>query len=1034
MNKIAIKDQVKAKDKLVELATTYKLKTFITLTYPANIYPKDESKVKLHLQKFINTFSVKNKENKFIYFYVYELQQNNNIHIHILTNREKKNFLERFVKAWVSAIGTSATQAVHVREINDILGTCLYCLKVLKKPKEVEAILKKLGKNSQVLSGTKEFAAVKELLYQNKLDIPINLDSTGKKSILQIRESLIQEYGGREISSNLIDNQLSLELTSYSETMLGLSVSDITDFMSTNTVPVSSGRNKYFKLLEILSKDLIGEYLESACQFFSKIKRETPITQLYRDCLHFDKDDLASTSSYCINVVRQLLDSLIKASCRKTNYITVVKQVSKQLLYPIEKSYTEEVLIKLGIVLVEQFKKVSASKIIFEKELQEVDKNSEPQDDIDLDNIEYSNEIVNFNFNEGWLEKQEKLGQKIIKQQISNFLVAMPPMCVPPRPWILGKKEGDLYSGFDVKKGGFLLNEFYFNKAIQISNSKGHKHSLSIRDSVVDVINKIQNTAYCVNLAQYDLLVKYKKILPEYHENTRELQKERKILYKKRQNAFKFIKKDKEEANKKGKLRSKEKIYEELDDVTSKLFEVTSKLTQHERLERVLDNFQEIITTTKLYYSYELDFRMRIYPQQTELSPQGSKLSRSLIKFQKKSEFNLREFKLYSTRLYYKIYNFTENDLYAKFEDLKEIFSNLVTCEETTIKQIFKEAAEPYLFLAACLEYNNYKEADLKNEKYYTGFPIILDCSSSGPQIMSLLRLREKFQVYLNLTDSERKYDFYIEIIKNFISEDTKLKEYNFTDEIYVILRKICKTDIMTQAYNIGYLNFADKLKRGFLDKSNKKYFESIKEYNTFIKYFTTSFWNYLQKLDLFLLRDFFKIFGFFLRKYNLPLSWPVFDKNKITADYMLQKHRKIDMKSGPLLVERVQHNYLEASLDRDYRKIIRSAQANFIHSYDAFINLYVLSKFKGEIYSNHDAWAVCMGKSEELRLIVSEGYSILAGEAFDNCILYFKKELRENVGEAAEAAFSAYCDLELKKGNLDIEKLKLSKFVCYFG
>lgn len=114
-----------------------------------------------------------------------------------------------------------------------------------------------------------------------------------------------------------------------------------------------------------------------------------------------------------------------------------------------------------------------------------------------------------------------------------------------------------------------------------------------------------------------------------------------------------------------------------------------------------------------------------------------------------------------------------------------------------------------------------------------------MDCSSSGPQILSLLRLKGEFQTYLNLTDSEIKYDFYIEIIFNFIQKDKSINKHTFKENAYIILRKICKTDIMTQAYNISYQKFAKELEMGFM-----KYKEdlNIKEYEKFVEKFLVLF------------------------------------------------------------------------------------------------------------------------------------------------------------------------------------------------
>lgn len=92
-------------------------------------------------------------------------------------------------------------------------------------------------------------------------------------------------------------------------------------------------------------------------------------------------------------------------------------------------------------------------------------------------------------------------------------------------------------------------------------------------------------------------------------------------------------------------------------------------------------------------------------------------------------------------------------------------------------------------------------------------------------------------------------------------------------------------------------------------------------------------------------------------------------DTSNVEINYKKIKKEKMDFK------DLKRHQYLTATNNNDYIKQIRSAQVHFIHNLDAFVNMYVLGKFKGPIYSNHDSWAVNMGRWVELRNLLIEAY-----------------------------------------------------------
>lgn len=201
---------------------------------------------------------------------------------------------------------------------------------------------------------------------------------------------------------------------------------------------------------------------------------------------------------------------------------------------------------------------------------------------------------------------------------------------------------------------------------------------------------------------------------------------------------------------------------------------------------------------------------------------------------------------------------------------IEPILENFINEEENAIKKIFEEANEPYIFIAAAIEYKNYKQAEAKGEKYMTGFSIIMNCSGSGPQLISLILADEKFAPYLNLEANLQRQDFYISLIKDFLLKTKELSDQliNYEDKDCLnLLRKYCKINTMTQFYGLSYLKFSKTLMAWFTGSEFKKYIKEDRDYNNFIETFIKEYWSYMQKLPLFKLKGFFQYIGKQLKK-----------------------------------------------------------------------------------------------------------------------------------------------------------------------
>lgn len=788
---------------------------------------------------------------------------------------------------------------------------------------------------------------------------------------------------------------------------------------------ISDNYYKFYQFLREISKTELNNFLFNLKNWFASKKRQTRVVRTMKNWLTKDLPEKIYENFLII-----ILDFVIKSAIRKYNINVILITLGNFLLSFLEEKVEEKESKKLGNILLNILIYTFEGKLNFNFFLQ---KNDEV-----LENLESY-----FSFNEIWF----KSFKKVINLSNNNFyffLNTSLPMLVPPRNWTITKNNSSikyknvlLYDASQITIGGLLLNNYFFRKSLQKLSKSWYKHKLFINTRTINVLNKIQKVSFVVNQEQLNLLIKYKTYLPEFltKKQIRYLKKRKQQEIKKR----KFFFKQKKRMTKKI-SKSRERVNFNIKASFEKIKKIDSKRTSYDFLTRIIRNFQEL-GSEKFYYSYELDFRMRVYPQQIELSPQGSKLSRSLIKFHEKFEFNLHEFSLYSTRLYKKEYVFSEDSLLQTFDlEVKPILDKFIRREKETVRYILLNANEPYLFLAACLEYKHYKEYLSRGEIYKTGFPIILDCSSSGLQIVSLFFLLNDFSKYLNLEPCEIRYDFYISIIKEFLEKNNEILVYLKKDvignmEFLRILRGICKKVIMTQFYEVSYQKVFKELYEGFF-KNEKKLKLFLKKniiYKEFEIFFCKSFWKYLRQLPLFNLRILFNKVISILKTNQLPLSWSVFNASKIVVDYRKTKKIKYDLKDN--FLGRKQIIVKKSLSEKDFSKIRTSAMANFIYSLDAYINISVLSKYDSVIFSNHDSWGIGMGQASKLQKILREVYYDLAKDniMLQNLIDEFCKLNLQN-SEKISKGFIEYCKKNLKVGNYNPEDLLLCKFIIYYG
>lgn len=264
----------------------------------------------------------------------------------------------------------------------------------------------------------------------------------------------------------------------------------------------------------------------------------------------------------------------------------------------------------------------------------------------------------------------------------------------------------------------------------------------------------------------------------------------------------------------------------------------------------------------KIYFPWNIDYRGRLYPISTELSPQGDDLQKSLLSFAEPQEIqdesNEKWFIIEGA-------NRAGVDKVSFDERLKWVKDNeeniLKTAKDPLTNMDFWSIQDsPFVFLAWCFEYKAYKEWKDTHGTivgWRCGVSCNYDGTCSGLQHFSMLLRDEVGGKAVNLIPQEAVSDIYgivaekvnVQLHKDALQgtddafkydkktgevmrdeEDTPFVKYgtkslaiqwlHFAKETYgkaAITRKTCKRCVMTFAYGSGSYGFAEQLKEDII-------------------------------------------------------------------------------------------------------------------------------------------------------------------------------------------------------------------------
>jgi len=409
-------------------------------------------------------------------------------------------------------------------------------------------------------------------------------------------------------------------------------------------------------------------------------------------------------------------------------------------------------------------------------------------------------------------------------------------------------------------------------------------------------------------------------------------------------------------------------------------------------LDLVLFNSREYLEEEQFFFSYQYDFRGRVYPVQQHLQPQGGSEVKALLQFKKgypiETEEELRWFMIHGANCFgfdKEPYDVRIAKISAKIYEIKEIAANPIQNQ-----QYWKDAEDPYLYLAWCFEYSAYLDDP---KAFRSHIPIALDATCSGIQIYSGLLLDKDGAEAVNVIGKDRN-DIYGRVAKKgneyltsgdypktltYTTSDKQVHEVStqaIADSLKgKISRQLTKRNTMTQPYSVTQFGMYEQLKGELTDmaNNNKKFW--VGETWLVAKLLTgindraiadvvkgaRVGQEYLKGVTQDVVRDGRWVF------FTTPITqFPVLQKIHKT------KVERIDTPIGKLSIRK-------AVKEMNPTKMVNGIAPNFIHSLDATLLAHTVLKLKEDgctdFHLIHDSYGVPVTHVANLNKRVREAY-----------------------------------------------------------
>ena len=516
-----------------------------------------------------------------------------------------------------------------------------------------------------------------------------------------------------------------------------------------------------------------------------------------------------------------------------------------------------------------------------------------------------------------WLAISDELAEAVASGH-SDMEIMRPvtyPMCCPPVPWALD--GGKIVGGYRIIRNRFVRDKFG-EHPVDYS-----KHDMT---SVLSALNSIQNVEWRIddrilalasyilnrNSSDYDNALQSLPTRPTYPEYSKDFTKEERRVWFQRKNSEKAA------------WRAKASIR------TAQLKAIKCAIA---------------CSKTPVFFPCNLDWRSRIYPIPTYLSPQGFDLQKACLRFARAKPLGsngLRRLKIWAA-------NCAGQDKIS-FQDRIRWFDS--THPDPRSFDPFEDKAwveydSPFLFVQAMLEIKDALSHPGGHARFPSSVSVCVDGSQNGLQHLSALGRDEVGGTAVNLIDSDVPADLYqdvADIVYASVCGDAELLQSggNVKDEMGQDLppiswlphidtpkkrRSVVKRSVLAYPYGVTKAGMRDGLiVDGFTnDVSGSKHRNA---------------WYLAEKIDEAVrdvvvsagrLMDWFRTIAEELARKGKPVRWTAPSGFPVSMHYFVKDVRRIRTCLANLSVM-VPTN----EVDVDVQAQVRGIVANFTHSLDA--------------------------------------------------------------------------------------------------
>jgi DNA-directed RNA polymerase len=334
---------------------------------------------------------------------------------------------------------------------------------------------------------------------------------------------------------------------------------------------------------------------------------------------------------------------------------------------------------------------------------------------------------------------------------------------------------------------------------------------------------------------------------------------------------------------------------------------------------------------------WSFDFRGRVYPIPTSLSPQGTDFDKSLIYFEEEGPVN-EWWLAFQVATTYGLDKAPMNERIDWVVKNHDFLSYIANDPEGTIPE-WSSVEEPWCFMAAVLEYD---QCVIKGTKKTSGLPVSVDATCSGLQHLSALALDRTAAEMVNVVPTDKPSDGYLIVAE-------KAKEILPEHLHQYITRKVTKRTVMTTPYGVTENSARDYIRQELkgieLEKGElQQIVKAIYRYGV-----RKVFDGPCRSMEFIQ-----KVAGEHIKSGATTLEWITPSGFPVVQEYRRNEAERINTK---LLGQRILTSLLKEWEQRtiDLQKAKTAASPNLIHSLDAALLHLVFAEWDKPFTVIHD-------------------------------------------------------------------------------